>query len=233
MLLELLSAIVGFCAVVFILVQLQKRTQFLRFFKRKAVLIPTILFIIAFFTGWLSHETYPPTFAMPAFMHSHAPGGMVPAWIMAGKLGELLGRDVPYFYVRNTRKKGGHNELLTGDRYNDFFVPGRRGLVLEELVNFAETTCNSALVQREAGYDVRFAAAIASYDQPRARDRLRETDLELIELLTIKRMLDSLEERGTFAPHLIASWREFLAGPVEWQNKRGIIPNTKQEVQHG
>jgi hypothetical protein len=103
----------------------------------------------------------------------------------------------------------------------------------EEIVNFAETTCNSALVQREAGYDVRFAAAIASYDQPRARDRLRETDLELIELLTIKRMLDSLEERGTFAPHLIASWREFLAGPVEWQNKRGIIPNTKQEVQHG
>jgi nitrite reductase (NO-forming) len=85
MLLELLSAIVGAVAVIFILVQLQKRTHFLRFFKRKAVLIPFILFVIAFFTGWLSHETYPPTFAMPAFMHSHAPGG-VPASIPFNKI---------------------------------------------------------------------------------------------------------------------------------------------------
>lgn len=167
------------------------------------------------------------------YVAGNATGGMVPAWIMAGKLSELLGREVPYFYVRNTRKKGGHNELLTGDKYNDFFVPGRRGLVLEELVNFAETTCNSALVQREAGFDVRFAAAIASYDQPKARELLRETDVELIELLTIKRMLESLEDRGTFQPHLIASWKEFLASPMEWQRKRGITPNPKEGVQHG
>jgi nitrite reductase (NO-forming) len=85
MLLELLAAVVGFCAVIFILVQLHKRTKFFRFFKRKAVLIPTILFVIAFFVGLLANRTYPPTFAMPAFMHSHAPGG-VPASIPFNKI---------------------------------------------------------------------------------------------------------------------------------------------------
>lgn len=85
MLLELLAALVGFCAVIFILVQLQKRTHFFRFFKQKAVLIPTILFVIAFFVGLLANRTYPPTFAMPAFMHSHAPGG-VPASIPFNKI---------------------------------------------------------------------------------------------------------------------------------------------------
>lgn len=167
------------------------------------------------------------------YVAGNATGGMIPAWIMAGNLSELLGKEVPYFYVRNTRKRGGHNELLTGDTYNSFFQRGRRGLVLEELVNFAETTCNSALVQRDAGYDVRFAAAIVSYDQPKARELLRETDLELISLLTIRRILDSLEQRNLFAPHLIASWREFLKDPMGWQSKRGIVPEIREEKTHG
>lgn len=85
MLLELLAAIVGGIAIIFILVQLQKRTHFLRFFKQRAVLIPTILFVVAFFAGLLANRTYPPTFAMPAFMHSHAPGG-VPASIPFNKI---------------------------------------------------------------------------------------------------------------------------------------------------
>lgn len=85
MLLELVSAIVGAVAVIFILYQLQKRTHFMRFFKHKAVLIPLCLFVIAFFAGLIANRTYPPTFAMPAFMHSHAPGG-VPASIPFNKI---------------------------------------------------------------------------------------------------------------------------------------------------
>lgn len=85
MLLELVSAVVGAIAVIFILYQLQKRTHFMRFFKHKAVLIPLCLFVIAFFAGFIANRTYPPTFAMPAFMHSHAPGG-VPASIPFNKI---------------------------------------------------------------------------------------------------------------------------------------------------
>lgn len=85
MLLELVSAVVGAIAIIFILYQLQKRTHFMRFFKHKAVLIPLCLFVVAFFAGLIANRTYPPTFAMPAFMHSHAPGG-VPASIPFNKI---------------------------------------------------------------------------------------------------------------------------------------------------
>ncbi|MBP6884712.1 MAG: nitrite reductase, copper-containing [Candidatus Pacebacteria bacterium] len=85
MILELLAALIGLCAVIFIIVQVHKRTQFFQFLKNRAVLIPVLLFILAFFAGLIANRTYPPTFAMPAFMHSHAPGG-VPASIPFNKI---------------------------------------------------------------------------------------------------------------------------------------------------
>jgi len=85
LLLEALAAIIGVLTLIIILVQLQRQTQFLRFFKKKGVLIPASLFVIVFFIGLLADKTYPPTFAMPAFMHSHAPGG-VPASIPFNKI---------------------------------------------------------------------------------------------------------------------------------------------------
>lgn len=78
LILEVLAAAIGASAVIVILVQIQRRTKFLRFFRHRLVLIPAILFVAAFFIGLLANKTYPPAFAMPAFMHSHAPGG-VPA----------------------------------------------------------------------------------------------------------------------------------------------------------
>lgn len=76
LLLELLSAAVGACAVIIIIVQLQNKTHFLSFFKKRIVIICLSLFVVAFFSGMLANKTYPPNFAMPAFMHSHAPGGL-------------------------------------------------------------------------------------------------------------------------------------------------------------
>lgn len=89
LLLELVSALVGATAIIFIIVQLQKRTGFLSFFKKKPVIIALSLFVIAFFSGMLANKTYPPSFAMPAFMHSHAPGGL-PASIPFGKIIEFF-----------------------------------------------------------------------------------------------------------------------------------------------
>ena len=83
--LEAAAAIIGASAVIIIIVQLQRRTHFLKFFTRKKVIIPTALFILTFFIGLLANKTYPPTFAMPAFMHSHAPGG-VPVSIPFNKI---------------------------------------------------------------------------------------------------------------------------------------------------
>lgn len=76
---EILSAIIGVIALVVLAVHLAKRPATHSTLKRRGIYIPIILFIIAFFTGLLSNRTYSPDFAMPMFMHSHAPGGLPPA----------------------------------------------------------------------------------------------------------------------------------------------------------
>lgn len=75
---EIISAVVGVIALVILFIHLAKIPSIHSVIKRRGIYIPLILFVIAFFTGLISNRTYPPDFAMPAFMHSHAPGGLPP-----------------------------------------------------------------------------------------------------------------------------------------------------------
>lgn len=76
---EILSAIIGVVAIIVLIVHLYSRPATRTTLKRKGIYIPILLFIVAFFAGLLSNRTYSPDFAMPMFMHSHAPGGLPPA----------------------------------------------------------------------------------------------------------------------------------------------------------
>lgn len=78
--LEIIAALVGVTAVVIIFVRVYRNHQRRNPFTRRSVVLPLILFLVAFVAGLLANRTYPPHFAMPPWMHSHAPGG-VPASI--------------------------------------------------------------------------------------------------------------------------------------------------------
>ncbi len=79
LLLELISGIVGFIAFILIIISLWKKKHIHLFVKQKWLYIPLAIFFISALTGFLANRTYPPDFAMPAFMHSHAPGGLAPS----------------------------------------------------------------------------------------------------------------------------------------------------------
>jgi len=79
LILEILSAIVGAVAVIILIVHLIKEPVIFALLKKRGIYLSIILFIIAFFMGLISNRTYPPNFAMPAFMMSHAPGGLPPS----------------------------------------------------------------------------------------------------------------------------------------------------------
>ncbi len=163
------------------------------------------------------------------YVSGNATGGMVPAWIVAGALEKLSGREIPYFYVRGTRKVGGHGELLTGDKNNDFFSATRRGLVLEELVNFAQTTTNSAIVQRNAGHDVRHAAGILFYDHKHAKERLNSTGVSLTYLMTLEQLLRLAETRGV-PTRLLDDYRYYITNPDGWCRRHGITAPVKENA---
>lgn len=76
---EIISGIIGFIAFVILMRYIWKQGHFHLIFKQKWLYIPVALLVIAFFTGLVANKTYPPDFAMPAFTHSHAPGGLPPS----------------------------------------------------------------------------------------------------------------------------------------------------------
>lgn len=75
---EIIAALVGAIALIALFVHLAKMPSFRGALRRRGIYIPIILFVAAFFIGLISNRTYAPDFAMPPFMHSHAPGGLPP-----------------------------------------------------------------------------------------------------------------------------------------------------------
>jgi len=161
---------------------------------------------------------------LPDFVAGNVTGGMIPGYQLSEDLGNILGRPIPFVYIRDTRKKGGQKELITGIANNPEILPGMNGLVVEELVNFAQTTCNGAKVLRDAGYEATHAVTILFYDNPEAIKNLAEHNLKEVYLLTLPEVLEVAEKHQTHSQQSIEDYRTFLKNPLVWQSKRGYEP---------
>lgn len=159
-----------------------------------------------------------------SFVAGNATGGMIPGWLLSRYLETLLGREVPFVYVRGMRKKGGQKELVAGLNNNPRVVLGDSALVVEELVNFAETTCNSIKELRNLGFSAVHAACILFYSNPEAVRKLKEEKVEMIYLFTLPNLLGIAEKYGIYTAELIENYRVFLKEPLEWQKRRGLEP---------
>ncbi len=182
--------------------------------------------VMKFLTHQLSHKVAPLYGKEFDFIEGNATGGMVPAWQLTDDVEKVLGLEsgeIPYTYLRGSRKEGGHGELITGDQNNPLIQPGMRALVVEELVNYARTTGNAAEEFRAAGYPVSHAACILSYDHAESNDRLREKEVTLVPLITLPQLLDISETDGLLPINAIQSYREFLKDPLKWQLQRGLV----------
>jgi len=165
------------------------------------------------------------------FVAGNVSGGVIPAWLLSEELKTLFGRTVPFVYIREARKKGGQKELVTGIANNPEIPAGANGLVVEELVNFAQTTCNGADALRDAGYSVTHAATILFYDNPEAIKALKAHGVEMIYLFTLPELLMIAEKHQTHPQEAIDGYREFLRDPLGWQAKRGLDPKKEGGTQ--
>ena len=77
------------------------------------------------------------------FINGNVTGGVVTGWLLRDKLSEKLGRNIPFVYLRGARKRGGHDELITGIHNNSTIKKGMNVVVVEELVNSGMTTINA------------------------------------------------------------------------------------------
>lgn len=165
---------------------------------------------------------------IPQAVAGNVTGGLGPGWKIRDALSVLLGYDLPYVYVRDTRKVGGHREKVTGKWV---LKPGLQALVVEEMTNFCETTCNSARYLRtNHGLVVEHAACYMAYYHSAAIDRLNDTGVELHKLFTLHEALDVGIEAGLLEERLVADYRAFLADPEQWQLDRGYKLPEKGDV---
>lgn len=156
------------------------------------------------------------------FVAANATGGMVPGYQVKEYYQQITGRKVPYIYVRNTRKIGGHQEYATGLINNPEIPQGSKPLIYEELVNFAQTTLNSRTVLADEGYNATHAGTILHYENPEAVARLQEENLILIPTLRLKTVLEVAQETGRFSAKAVDDYRTFLKDPLSWQAARGL-----------
>jgi orotate phosphoribosyltransferase len=158
------------------------------------------------------------------FIAGNVTGGVIPAWLLSEYLGSIMGKTVPFVYIRETRKKGGQKELITGIKDNPEILHGANGVVVEELVNFAQTTCHGADALRESGYEVTNATCILFYNNPEAIKALQAEKIEMVYLITLPQLLEVAEKHKTHSVKAINSYRDFLKDPLGWQAKRGFEP---------
>ncbi len=158
------------------------------------------------------------------FVAGNVTGGVIPGWLLSEYLESLLGRIVPFVYIRDTRKKGGQKELITGIANNPEIPLKANGLVVEELVNFAQTTCNGVQALREAGYTVTHASCILFYNNPESLKSLQIAGIKMVYLFTLSQVLKVAEKYQTYSRKAIDGYRQFLRDPLGWQAKRGLKP---------
>ncbi|PIQ77287.1 nitrite reductase, copper-containing [Candidatus Peregrinibacteria bacterium CG11_big_fil_rev_8_21_14_0_20_46_8] len=76
---EILSVLAGIAALIFLGLYLLRRKSIRDAVKERGLYVPIIVFIFALPVGFIANKTYPPNFAMPLFMHSHAPDKLPPS----------------------------------------------------------------------------------------------------------------------------------------------------------
>jgi orotate phosphoribosyltransferase len=154
-------------------------------------------------------------------------GGVPPSVVLRDHIQELQGREIPWVYIRDTRKAGGTQEHVTGIQHlatggiNPEIPLGSRGVVMEELTNFANSLCNGAGVLRNVGYVCDAGWSLLDYANPKAVEALAEADLRLDAMITLPELIGAAEEVGAFSRDLIEDYRWYQRDPMGWNAHYG------------
>lgn len=102
-----------------------------------------------------------------------------------------------------------------------------RGIVTEELVNFAGSTSNAVLWLRELGYTVEDSVAMLTYENPEAIQCLKRLEVKHHYIVTLSDLLNMGKQDEYANPRLIQEYKRYLKDPLRWQAERGLTPVAK------
>jgi orotate phosphoribosyltransferase len=115
--------------------------------------------------------------------------------------------DLPMLYVRSSAKEHGQERAVEGSA-----PAGADVCVVEDLAFTARSLVTAGEQLRAAGYTVRTALTLVTYDTPVARSVLENADIRHISLTTIDHALAAAVSRGTLDTKQAAVVEAWLGG---------------------
>lgn len=136
--------------------------------------------------------------------------GVATAGIPQGALvAQELG--LPFVYVRAKPKEHGRGNLIEGE-----IMPGKRVVVIEDLISTGKSSLQAVDALREAGFDVCGLAAIFSYGFDVATENFKQAKCTFITLSNYNALIQYAEENQYVLPgdvEILKNWRQ---NPETW-----------------
>jgi orotate phosphoribosyltransferase len=118
---------------------------------------------------------------------------------------------LPYMYVRPKPKEHGMGNQIEG-----YLEPGKKVLVIEDLISTGKSSLQVVDVLRAAGVEVEGMVSIFTYGFPVATQAFADAGVKYLSLTNYSALIDLAIEKGTVTPEqqeLLLQWRN---EPATW-----------------
>ena len=119
--------------------------------------------------------------------------------------------DLPMIYVRSEPKKHGKGKRIEGP-----LAPGKKVVMIEDLISTAGSCLKAAKAVEEAGSEVIAIAAIFTYELAAAQRNLEAANIPLLTLTNYSTLLEVAAEDGYVKEAELETLREWNKDPENW-----------------
>jgi orotate phosphoribosyltransferase len=118
---------------------------------------------------------------------------------------------LPFVYVRSKPKDHGLENLIEGD-----LQPGKKVVVIEDLVSTGLRSLNAVTALRNYGADVMGMLSIFSYNFSIAAEKFKEADVELTSLSNYNLLLKVAHQSGEITDSQLENLNSWRQDPAHW-----------------
>ncbi|SOC31706.1 orotate phosphoribosyltransferase [Brochothrix thermosphacta] len=119
--------------------------------------------------------------------------------------------DLPMIYVRSEPKKHGKGKQIEGP-----LAPGKKVVMIEDLISTAGSCLKAAKAVEEAGSEVIAIAAIFTYELAAAQRNLEAANIPLLTLTNYSTLLEVAAEDGYVKEAELETLRKWNKDPENW-----------------
>ena len=120
--------------------------------------------------------------------------------------------DLPFAYIRSKPKDHGAGNQIEGR-----VAPGQKMVVIEDLISTGGSVLDAIAAAKREGADVIGAAAIFTYELPKAEKNFNEADVKLVTLSNYTELITLAEAEGYVSPEGLTLLEKCKHDQENWQ----------------